>query len=148
MIEFTVHGHPAPKGSKRIVQPKGHSRPMMLESSSKRQKSWRPAVRAACADVQLLAGPVMISVEFRFPRPASHLKKSGELRRGKPHQHVAKPDLSKLMRELEDVIVDCGVIDDDRFIVAYGAITKCYCPPGDEGCTAKLWSVPDGNENE
>lgn len=113
--QFTVHGLPAPQGSKRHV---GNGR--MIESS-KNVKPWREAVKWAALEAKTgtpLDGPLALVVDFWLPKPVSAPKN----RRSYPDK---KPDLSKLLRSTEDALTDAGLIKDDARIVSV-SMTKHY----------------------
>ena len=137
-IHFFVPGRPRPQGSKRHV---GNG--IMIESS-KHLPSWRNQVASyasrAIGDVAAFDGAVIMSAMFEFRRPRSHFKKSGALTRRAPLFHCSQPDLSKLIRAVEDALVSGQALVDDRLIVAYGADTgKRYSDR--EGVTIDLCEV-------
>lgn len=120
---ITVHGLPAPQGSKRHV-----GRGIMIESS-KAVKPWREAVLYAVleqephsrrADPILFRGPVSLQICFYLHRPKS--AKEG----ARPDK---KPDLDKLQRSTFDALKSAGVFEDDSRVVSVHA-TKRYA--GDE----------------
>ena len=73
-LVITVHGTPAPQGSKRHV-----GRGIMVESSAK-VKPWREAVKHAALDAitpgtsQEFAAAVLVDVTFRLQRPKGHYR--------------------------------------------------------------------------
>lgn len=138
VCRFDVIGVPGPQGSKRHV-----GRGVMIESSRK-VKPWREAVvwaarevvekRMQSAAVRLVVyghvllpvpidGPLVLSMVFTLPKPASAPKR----RRTWPDK---KPDLSKLARSTEDALVDAGLIRDDARIVEYERLAKVF--PGED----------------
>jgi len=66
--------------------------------------------------LKLFTGAVQTTFLFRLPRPPSHVKKDGTLRKGKPLLPTSKPDLSKLVRALEDGLSDAKVWTDDCLV--------------------------------
>ena len=129
MITFIVHGMPAPQGSKRFVGTTKTGRGLLVESS-KKVKPWRQDVLAAAiqAREQLgalcpLDGPLLVSMVFTLPKPASAPKK----RRTWPDK---KPDVSKLARSTEDAISDSGLWVDDARVVGYTRLAKVF--PGED----------------
>lgn len=86
---------------------------------------WRTAVREAAVahrqkhDIETLEGPLALSVTFLMPRPAS-VKPAK-----RPYPHVT-PDLSKLIRGLEDAITESGLWRDDCQVVLYRNVGKLY----------------------
>jgi Holliday junction resolvase RusA-like endonuclease len=131
-LRVTVHGHPAPQGSKRHV-----GRGIMVESS-KALKPWREAVKWAALQAvprllgvadSPLTGPVVVDMIFTFRRPASHYRtgRNAHLLRDKaPPRPAVAPDLSKLARATADALTDAGVWIDDARVVEYGRLAKVW----------------------
>ena len=120
-FRVTVHGTPAPQGSKRHV---GHG--VMVESS-KRLPAWRSLVTdaawAARAGAPAILGPVRLTVTFGFRRPKSHFgtgRNAGVLLPAAPPHPTGRNigDLSKHIRAIEDALTDAGVWHDDDQVVA------------------------------
>lgn len=123
-LNITVHGIPAPQGSKRHV---GNG--VMIESSQK-VKPWREAVKYAAVEatghglVAPMTGPVELHVNFHFPRPKSHYgtgRNASRVKPGAPLHPAVAPDLSKLIRSTEDALTDAGVWRDDALVVVVRA---------------------------
>ncbi len=117
-IELTVHGLPAPQGSKKFVgvsKKTGHG---ILIESSKAVGPWREAVKTAFirqfAGVlrPVVSGAVDLGIIFYLPKP-------GSVKRTFP---CVKPDLSKLIRSTEDALTDVGAWEDDSRVIQ----THCY----------------------
>ena len=116
---ITVHGTPAPQGSKRgFVTKRGHV--AMVESSQK-VKPWRIAVEYAVLeshpmgsrkDAILFRGPVALDIVFCLPRPKS------AKRGARPDK---KPDIDKLQRSTFDALKTAGVYEDDSRVVSVTA---------------------------
>lgn len=128
-IAFRVVGTPRPQGSKRYV---GHSkagRAILIESSDQRVRDWRGAVveaaNEAMAGRERITAPVVLRVRFEFARPKSHYGKRGLLPSA-PALHTQAPDLSKLVRALEDALTDAGVWRDDSQVVGYLGLEKAW----------------------
>ena len=116
MLSFVVYGRPAPQGSKKLI---GHGQ--MVEVS-KYLKPWRQAVeRAAEAAIarvpqwQPMTGALLLRVSFSLQPPAKPV-------RGMPY---VRPDLSKLVRGVEDALTNAGVWQDDALVCGMVA-TKVY----------------------
>ena len=85
-------------------------------------KRWRTAVAWAARVAHRgapIAGDLALSVTFRTTRPAT-------VKRARPS---VKPDLSKLIRALEDALTGIVWVDDSQ-VVRYDAIEKVYALPG------------------
>lgn len=115
MIQFVVHGVPAPQGSKRHV-----GRGILVESS-KKVAPWREAVKWAAIRAMdgkpYLDGPIMATVHFFVPKPKSAKKGSRPVTR-------SSGDLDKLLRSTFDAITDAGMIGDDSQIVSVSAMKQ------------------------
>lgn len=131
---ITVHGQPAPQGSKRAFAVRGKGgvptgRVAVIESSHDRVKSWRQSVVEAALKAIAdhggtfpLTGPLAAGIIFTMPKPGSAPKK----RRSWP---CRRPDLSKLLRSTEDALTDAGVWGDDAQVVTYNMLAKTF--PGE-----------------
>lgn len=138
-ITITVHGRPAPQGSKRAFAiRKGGvltGKVAVIESSHDRVKSWRQAVvdeaRSALGwgERPPLNGPLDVSMIFYMPRPKGHYrtgKNAHQLRDSAPTCPATAPDLSKLCRSTEDALTDSGIWADDALVVNYCRLAKVY----------------------
>jgi len=109
-LSITVHGCPAPQGSKRHV-----GRGIMVESSAK-VRPWREAVKFAALEVMgdaaQLTGPIAVKVWFVVSKPKSAPKK----RKTWPITR-SSGDIDKLLRATFDALTDAGVFGDDSQIV-------------------------------
>lgn len=130
MIEFTVHGIPAPQGSKVRNRYGG------IREANVNTLPWRAAVADKAAEtmagIPLLEGALVLEVYFHFPRPKSHYrtgKHAGVLKDTAPMFHATKPDVDKLVRAIGDALTGQVVRDDAQFsgVVA----TKLY---GEKAC--------------
>ncbi|HXM54682.1 MAG TPA: RusA family crossover junction endodeoxyribonuclease [Candidatus Dormibacteraeota bacterium] len=114
-LSFEVPGEPQPQGSSRAFKHR-HTGRVMVTSDNARLRPWRDAVcwhaRQAMAGGRSLAGPVGVTIEFSFARPAGHFGKRG-LRPSAPPEHVVRPDLDKLVRAVLDALSEAGVWRDD-----------------------------------
>ena len=123
VLEVVAYGLPAPQGSKKgfPVHRKGGGIGVALVESAKGLKPWREAVRKAAitavAASGCVAGPVVAELIFTLPRPKSKTK---------CEDHWVKPDLSKLIRAVEDALTDAGAFEDDARIVSFTDTAKRY----------------------
>lgn len=138
MLSFVAHGHPAPQGSKRHV---GNG--VMIESS-KRLKPWREIVRLAAREMmrelnqpEPLDGPLIGAMIFSMPRPKTVTRELPD----------RVPDLSKLLRAVEDSMTDAGVWVDDARVVGYVRLQKLYeGSPGalaTPGVSVAVWTATE-----
>jgi len=124
ILNFFVPGVPVPQGSKSVSR-SGH----LYDVNAKALKPWRQLIGDTIRATDprgVIDQPVAISVVFCFPRPKSHLNKSG-LKQSAPQHMSSKPDLDKLVRAVGDgVAIDAGLLRDDSLIVSLNA-EKRYC---------------------
>lgn len=129
-----VAGTPRPQGSKSQART-GH-----MYEASKHLKKWRRCVsdHAFVArvkrEVETMRGPLLLGAAFVLRRPDKHYRKRKSglvLRDDAPEWHTgnAGPDLSKLIRAVEDSLTDAGVWMDDGQVSGFHSITgKRYTP--------------------
>lgn len=139
-VTFFVPGVPQPGGSKKafVVRSKatGQMRAVVTEDA-KKNAPWRAVVALAAREAifEPFVGPVVVSFEFRMPRPQGHYRTgrhAGELRDSAPVMHTNKPDRTKLMRSTEDALTGIAWRDDTQ--VVDGATSKRYTNDGRPGC--------------
>lgn len=123
ILSFFVPGTPRPQGSKN------RGRNGQSYEASKYLKEWRKYVYSVAYEASWgkaeIAGPVILECVFTFKRPQAHYLR-GNLRDTAPRYHTGKPDLSKLLRAIEDSLTEAGVWSDDSQVVGYGATRKVY----------------------
>lgn len=116
-VSFFVPGVPVPQGSKNAGVRNGRA---FMYEANKGHKAWRAHVQEVA---ETRAGafnkdtPVHLEAVFVFQRPKS-VKPAN-----RPHMSV-KPDLSKLIRSVEDSITKAGVWGDDARVVHVGAVKR------------------------
>lgn len=133
-VEFFCPGRPAPGGSKRGFFNKKLGR-VIMAPDSKGTKPWMACVSAmaheAMAGKVQAAGPLLLWVVFRLPRPKGHYRTgrhAGELKDGAPRFADKKPDGVKLCRSTEDAMSGIVWLDDAQ--VCVHNISKVYADPG------------------
>lgn len=89
-------------------------------------KQWQ-RILAPHAPASPLVGPLKLSASFMWTwrkiEPGANRLPDGIWR-------DTKPDLSNLVKTMEDVMEELGYYDNDSRIVSYGAITKRWGPTG------------------
>lgn len=111
-ITITVHGIPAPKGSKAFKGLAKNGRAILVESS-KKEKPWAEACKWAALEVnKSMKGPVEVEIIFTMPKPKSAPK-------NRVTYPDRKPDGDKLERSVWDALKTVGVIEDDARIVSW-----------------------------
>lgn len=161
VISFEVAGVPVPQGSKvarvvgkriklrsgkyAVVDPKviltEQSDMQSATQPGQRLVRWREHIVRAGALAWREAMPrgaalwdcgVELSCEFVIPRPDGDWTSAGALRKSARAEPSVKPDLSKLVRAVEDALSGVVYRDDSR-IVAYGRVWKRYAAQGGAG---------------
>ena len=127
-VSFTVYGKPQPAGSKRAGQSK--SGKLFVRDDAKGSAPWKRQVAQAAGEAVngsgLLDGPLELSVIFTVPRPKGHYGVRG-LRPSAPEWPAVRPDVTKLLRAIEDACT--GVVwRDDAQVIAQHAY-KVYGEP-------------------
>lgn len=129
-IAFTVYGQAQPAGSKTAGVSKGGK--VFVRDSAKKGAPWRRHVAQAAGQAMngtgLLDGPLELSVIFKVPRPKGHYGVRG-LRPSAPSHPTVRPDVTKLLRAVEDALT--GIVwRDDAQVVAQHA----YKEYGEPAC--------------
>lgn len=91
-------------------------------------EGWKAAIALALrpwVGRTMLAGPVWVSLDFRFRRAASDYRKTGELTKGARRHHVGKPDVDNCAKAVLDACTTLGLWHDDGQVVALH-VTKRY----------------------
>ena len=122
VVSFTVYGTAKPAGSKSIGHAK-NGRAFVRDSSGTPGKDWRRNVAQAAGIAMraapLLDGPVELQVRFYVPRPKVHLSARGGVKASAPGFPTARPDVTKLLRAVEDAITGIVWRDDAQVVVQH-----------------------------
>jgi Holliday junction resolvase RusA-like endonuclease len=136
MISLYIPGVPVPQGAVKTFIAGGKARGR--HSNAKELQDYRAriamAARAAVGDVPPIDGPVALEVWFFLPRPRSHFgtgRNAGVVKSSAPPCPTTRPDLSHLVRALEDGLTGV-LLRDDSVIVAIQAIKEYDCIPRTE----------------
>lgn len=140
-VELSVDGIPAPAGSKRgfPIRRKNGSIGVAMSPASERSKPWMAIVSLA-ASIRCeapLDGTLHVAMEFIMPRPKAHYTARRELKPGAPTYHEKRPDLTKLVRCVEDALKGIAWLDDSQ--VSVQSHSKRY---GDKpGVVIRVWKI-------
>jgi crossover junction endodeoxyribonuclease RusA len=137
MIRFFVPGIPAPQGSHKAFMPRGARFPVITDDNA-HTRPWRAMVALVGSQHgsgDLLEGALTLTAKFYLPRPRTLPKRITEPTR--------KPDLSKLIRAIEDALT--GVLWKDDPQVVLTIAKKLYGSPGCE-ITIKPVEVERGED--
>lgn len=122
-MKFKVYGLPVTQGSKKgFVVGK---RVNIVDVNDKKLKDWRATVAqsAQVAGARMIekGRRVTLLLKFMLPRPKYHFDNEGGIKEKYKHvEHVKKPDLSKMVRAVEDALSGVCYYDDCQ-------ITKMQC---------------------
>jgi len=132
-FEFYVYGKAATAGSKKAFYNKKTQRAMLAPANAN-QKPWMDSVRAAFLDkyegTPKMQGPVLLMLTFYFFRPGNHYGTGRNASRLKPwatkmSYKATRPDLTKLLRAVEDALTGFAWQDDAQ--VVQQKVEKRYC---------------------
>jgi len=146
-IHFVVHGRPQQRGSKKpmhvhkkdgsLATNKRGDPMIVTPDSNVKSRNWMNAVRdkavEAMGERQVFRGPVILHAKFMFARPKSHFgtgRNANKLKASAPRWRPTRPDLSKLMRSLEDALSGVVYADDDQ-IIGYAHPCKQWAEKGE-----------------
>ena len=154
MVSFFIKGLPAPGGSKRGLPiyrkgPQGErvfSGKVVVVETATRAQPWRIDVQAAARERwggnPPATGPLSFEVAFLLPRPKAHYDKAGDVRLKAPRYPLARPDVTKLVRALEDALT--GICWSDDCQIVQQRARKCYVLPGQEmGAMVTIETLPE-----
>lgn len=124
-LSFFVPGIPATAGSKTGFYNKKSGR-VIMAPANKRQKPWMSHVQACAIDAlgsdydqPPITGAVVLALKFLMPRAKSHYgtgKNEAILKPTAPIEHIKKPDLTKLLRAVEDALTGLIWRDDSQVV--------------------------------
>ncbi len=126
-IAFEVFGLPRPQGSAKAFVPwkwakeavrRGKAPRAIIVHDSPGLKAWRDLVADSAPEVQVLEGPVVLTVTFHLARPLA----VGTLQQ----PHVSKPDLDKLTRAVGDALEGVLYANDSQIVDLHAR--KVYTP--------------------
>lgn len=166
VFEMRVYGTPQQRGSKNPIALKNKdgspkrrangSIVIICPDDNKKSGDWMTEVRMTAGALwrgELLAEPLVMEATFWFARPKSHYgsgKNAGKLKPTAPVHYGQVPDLSKLVRCLEDGLTNVVYVD-DRLIAKYGEVTKAWTT-GSAGAEVRLYKADqwrnDDNAND
>lgn len=116
-VTFTVYGVAQPAGSKTPGRTKDGR--LFVRDSAKKGAPWRRQVAQAAGEAMngsgVLDGPLFLSVVFEVLRPKGHYGARG-LRPSAPAYPAVRPDVTKLLRAVEDACTGVVWRDDAQVI--------------------------------
>lgn len=121
-VTFEVPGRAQPAGSKRAfpIKRKGGKIGVAVTDANPESRAWkeRVALKAAeaCRGMDIFEGPLRLKVVVCLLRPAGQLKKSGGLKKGARICPAVRPDITKLIRGIEDALNGLAWRDDSQIV--------------------------------
>jgi Holliday junction resolvase RusA-like endonuclease len=129
VVSFIVYGRAVPGGSKTTGVRKDGTR-YVRDDNASRVAPWKGFVAREAAltmgEDAPLQGPLAMFVVFHLSRPLSHFGRKG-LRPSAPARPIVRPDLTKLLRPLEDALKGIVWRDDSQVVMQY--VEKRYGEP-------------------
>lgn len=135
VVSFVVYGIAQPAGSKRAFVNRKTGR-VQVTDAAKGSKPWQAEVRAAAAGAMMglerdwplwgMNGPLRLHIVIYVPRPKGHYGARG-VRPSAPAYPAVRPDLTKLLRGIEDALT--GVVWRDDAQVVEQTARKLYGEP-------------------
>lgn len=124
-IAFEVLGLPRPQGSAKAYVPYawakkavrfGRAPRAVIVHDSPGLKAWRSLVADSAPDVDVLEGPVVLTVTFRLARPETMVREAP----------MVRPDLDKLTRAIGDALEGVLYVNDAQIVDLHAR--KVYTP--------------------
>jgi Holliday junction resolvase RusA-like endonuclease len=145
-LSFFVEGIAKPAGSKRgfaIKKGGAFTGRVAIVDDNKNSRDWKHDVKRAALDAMsapggdgelgLWKGPLRLTLYFHFPRPKAHYrtgKHAHELRAGAPDRPTVKPDVTKLIRGVEDALTGIVWHDDAQIVIQLASKSYRDVRPG------------------
>lgn len=139
-LVLVIPGHPRPKQSVRAFG----RRFVPVTKAQPLTRAWARAVFNAASAAKLErggalpAGPLSVSVEFRFP--CADRRRWGTL-------HTMRPDADNLCKLLGDELVRAGLLADDSAI-QWGRVVKVWAPPAGAGASVMLEPMASADDGQ
>ena len=118
VVSFFVPGQPRPGGSKTCFLHPHTKRLIVTDAGGKPTRDWKSTVKQEAVKYfeKPLQGAISVVVFFEVLRPKNHFSSNKKLgrhvRKGAPQHPTVRPDLTKLMRPLEDALTGIAYRDD------------------------------------
>jgi len=143
----TVYGTPQPAGSKKAFKHAQTGRIVVMDDA-KRSRPWKQEIVATVRQDlgnTFFSGPVQMHLTFYVGRPKGHYgtgRNADTIRKGAPLYPTVKPDLTKLVRAVEDALTVARVWVDDAQVVQQTAKKLYGAPERVEIRVDPMWFPP------
>lgn len=124
MIEFFVPGKPSPKARARVVRHQGRIRSYTPEATANYELYVKWLGAAAMAGLKPSDKPCRLHMIVALPVPQSWSKKKQEQAILGNIMPTAKPDLSNILKSIEDALNGVAYVDDSQLCEV--VMRKCY----------------------
>ena len=96
---------------------------------------WKACIiQAIRADEWVISeGPLDLTATFMLPRPKSHYRANGDLKKSAPIMHTKKPDLDNLIKAVMDAMTQAGVWRDDSEVSTIRSSKRYASAPNKTG---------------
>lgn len=115
-IEFTVEGAPVPKGRARVTTRGGFARAYTPAKTREYEDVVKSAGKEAMNGREPLESPLKLFLLFFMPIPKSASKKAKAEMLSGMMKHTKKPDLSNMLKSVEDALNEVCYKDDSQII--------------------------------
>lgn len=140
-LSFVVYGLAAPAGSKTIGR--GKAGQTFIRDASSKSAPWKRQVAQEAGEAmdgrQLFDEPLELELLFIQPRPKSHYRRNGHVHDWAPGAPTTKPDLTKLVRAVEDALT--SVVWRDDALVVRQLVSKVYGEPARCHVQVRLFDI-------
>lgn len=123
-ISFNVPGNPIAKGRARSFLKNGVIRHFTPEKTVRYEQHISAACMKAMGGLSPIIGEVSLDIVVHMPIPKSWAKKKKELALSGAVPHLSKPDLSNIIKAIEDGMNGIAFCDDSQIIRL--SARKCY----------------------
>jgi Holliday junction resolvase RusA-like endonuclease len=124
VVAFSMAGEPRGQGRPRATARGGFASVYKDPKSRKYEQSVAAVARAAMGERAPLEGPLSLSLRFRMPIPKSYSKGVRASMASGETAPVSKPDLSNLVKAIEDGMNTIVFVDDSQIVRSFQ--TKIY----------------------
>jgi Holliday junction resolvase RusA-like endonuclease len=139
-ISFAIQGVPKGQPRPRAFAFKGKARVFDPGTA----EAWKSQIAEAARPhlpAEPLGGPLVLSIDFYFPRPKKHFLKTG-LRLGAPTWFCSKPDADNAAKAVMDALTTLGLWHDDAQVVSL-IVRKVFGSAAEVGARVSVASLEE-----
>jgi Holliday junction resolvase RusA-like endonuclease len=124
LLTFSMSGMPRGQGRPRATARRGFASVYKATADRKYENSIRDVAIEKMAGRDPFEGPLSVSLRFRMPIPKSATKRARAGMAAGEIAHCSKPDLSNLVKAIEDGMNGVVYVDDAQIVRCF--TTKLY----------------------